>query len=95
MSVFESHQENNASSRRSFLKTSSAAVAGGALAVNFVAPKQAYAAGSDVLRVGIIGCGGRGSGATDNILTAGGDSVKIVAMADAFREGRLGTAKIS
>ncbi len=75
MSVFESHQENNASSRRSFLKTSSAAVAGEALAANFVAPKQAYAAGSDVLRVGIIGCSGRGSGATDNIITASGDSV--------------------
>ncbi|MDR2472776.1 MAG: Gfo/Idh/MocA family oxidoreductase [Tannerella sp.] len=35
------------------------------------------------VRVGIIGCGSRGSGATENLLSAG-DNIKIVAMADIF-----------
>jgi len=37
------------------------------------------------VRVGIIGCGSRGSGATGNLLTAA-DKVKIVAMADIFSD---------
>ncbi len=45
----------------------------------------AHAAGSDTLKVAVIGCGGRGTGAANQALVAD-EGVKIVAMADAFRD---------
>ncbi len=70
-------------SRRSFLKGTTAAAAG--LTLSGLA-RSAHAAGSDVLKIALIGCGGRGQGAAENCLTAN-DNVKIIAVADAF-EGR-------
>jgi myo-inositol 2-dehydrogenase/D-chiro-inositol 1-dehydrogenase len=67
-------------SRRDFLKGSTAAAIGlGALG-------NAHAAGSDTIKVGLIGCGGRGRGAADNICQAAGTTynIKLHAMADAF-----------
>src|SRR6478609_7202101 len=49
--------EPQGSSRRDFLKVSSAVAAGLAFAPN------AHAAGGDTIKVGLIGCGGRGTGA--------------------------------
>ncbi len=49
-----------------------------------------HVAGSDVLRVGLVGCGGRGTGAATQALAAD-TNVKLVAMADAF-EDRLTTS---
>ncbi|HEY2892971.1 MAG TPA: Gfo/Idh/MocA family oxidoreductase, partial [Pirellulales bacterium] len=46
-------------------------------------PRNAHAAGSDLLKVGLIGCGGRGSGAASQALKADGN-VKLWALADAF-----------
>jgi predicted dehydrogenase len=69
-------------SRREFLKASTAAVAGGALAAELTG---AYAGGSDVLRVGLIGCGQRGTGAAAQALKAD-KAVKLFAMADAFED---------
>ena len=63
-------------SRREFLAASAVAVA--------TAPSL-YAAGSDVLKVGLIGCGSRGTGAAVNALSAD-KNVKLVAMADAFED---------
>jgi predicted dehydrogenase len=74
-----------ASDRREFLKTSSAAVVGGSLATTLGVARSAHAAGSDRLRVGLVGCGGRGSGAANEALNTGKD-VQLVAMGDAFRE---------
>jgi predicted dehydrogenase len=71
--------------RRSFLKTSAAATAGGALAANLSIARAAHAAGSDTLRVGLIGCGGRGTGAAAQALTAD-PNVKLTAMGDAFAD---------
>lgn len=45
----------------------------------------AYAAGSDILKVAVVGCGGRGTGAANQALVAD-DGVKIVALADAYRD---------
>jgi predicted dehydrogenase len=73
-----------ASSRRDFLKTSTAVV-GGALAGTLAVSSRVHAAGSDVLRVGLIGCGGRGTGAATQALNAD-QNVKLVAMGDAFRD---------
>jgi myo-inositol 2-dehydrogenase/D-chiro-inositol 1-dehydrogenase len=41
--------------------------------------------GSDEIRVGLIGCGGRGTGAAHNVVDAA-PGVRIVAMADAFKD---------
>src|SRR5437763_13925176 len=65
--------------RRDFLKaaaaTSTVLAAGGAL--------NAHAAGDDQIKVGVVGCGGRGSGAAENVLSSA-QGVKVVAVADVF-----------
>jgi predicted dehydrogenase len=47
--------------------------------------RSAHAAGSDILKAGLIGCGGRGSGAAVNAMNAGTD-VRLTAMADLFED---------
>jgi predicted dehydrogenase len=69
-------------SRRDFLRTSS--LLGAALATG-AAGSGVHAAGSGTIRVGLIGCGGRGTGAAEQAMNAGKD-VKLVAMGDMFRE---------
>jgi len=71
-------------SRRDFMKTSAAAMAS-LSAFSLGLPYRAYAAGFERVRVGVIGCGGRGSGAVMNCLEAD-DGVEIVAIADAFQD---------
>ena len=82
--------------RRSFLKSSSAAVAGAAFA-NLSIERMAHAASSDELKIALVGCGGRGTGAADQALnTHKLGPVKLVAMADAFEDrlkGALGGLK--
>ena len=72
-------------SRRSFLKQSTTAAIGGALAATLPIARGAHAAGSDVLSVGLIGCGGRGTGAAAQALSAD-PNVKLTAMGDAFAD---------
>ena len=67
-------------SRRNFLKVSAATTAGLMATGNF-----AYAGGSDALRVGLVGCGGRGTGAARDAVI-GADNVQVVAMADLFED---------
>ncbi len=69
-------------SRRTFVKQSTVAALAAATAP-LVLPAHAHAAGGDPLRVGLVGCGGRGTGAAEQALTAD-KNVKLVAMADAF-----------
>ncbi|MGQ9574930.1 MAG: Gfo/Idh/MocA family protein [Thermoguttaceae bacterium] len=71
-------------SRRDFLRTS-AAVAGGGLAGGLGLSRSVHAPGSDILKVGLIGCGGRGTGAAKDALTAD-KNAKLTAMGDAFAE---------
>ena len=47
--------------------------------------RAAHAAGSDILKVGLIGCGGRGTGAAVNALSAD-KGARLTAMADVFAE---------
>jgi myo-inositol 2-dehydrogenase/D-chiro-inositol 1-dehydrogenase len=75
------HAESRPSTRRDFLKTT--AVAGTALAANMSLLSSVHAAGSDTIKVGLIGCGGRGSQAAENVLHAA-PNVKVVAIADVF-----------
>jgi len=71
-------------SRRSFIKTSSTAAAGAALLSSSIA-RTAHAAGDDQIKFVVIGCGGRGTGAADQIMNTKGN-VKLVAVADAFAQ---------
>jgi predicted dehydrogenase len=66
--------------RRTFLMHGAAAVAA-TTALDLAS--TAHAAGSDRLKVGLVGCGGRGTGAAEQALTAD-KNVALVAMADAF-----------
>ncbi len=69
-------------SRRQFVKT-----AGGVAAVSALTalqPAAVHAAGSDLIQVALIGCGGRGSGAAMNALATKSGPIKLVAMGDAF-----------
>lgn len=76
------------SNRRDFLKASAAA---GGVAVANGLSAGAFAGGGDTIKVGLIGCGGRGKGAIFDILTAeskingNAPKLEIVAVADAFQ----------
>ena len=70
----------HATTRRNFLKTSATATAATALGALEVG-RFAHAAGSDTLRVGMIGCGGRNAGAAVQALTAD-KGARLVAMCD-------------
>ena len=74
---------NNSNSRRDFLKTS-ALVTGGMLTPSFLVP-GAYAAPANELKLAVIGCGGRGTGAVFQAFETG-HPIKLVAMADAFQD---------
>jgi predicted dehydrogenase len=75
-------------SRREFLKSSAVAAAG--LTAGLSVARGAYAAGSDQIKAALIGCGGRGTGAAVNLLSAP-DNVKLVAVADAFEDRAKGS----
>ncbi|MBN1466355.1 Gfo/Idh/MocA family oxidoreductase, partial [candidate division KSB1 bacterium] len=67
-------------SRRTFAKTAAASLAAMSL------PFRARAAGSDRIRIGLIGCGNRGGGAVANCFEAD-DGVQLLAIADAYAKG--------
>ncbi len=69
--------------RRELLKSS--AVAAGTLVLTGPMGALANAQGNDTMRVGVIGCGGRGSGAAHNCFESS-PGVKIVALADTFED---------
>src|SRR5438128_2107820 len=71
-------------SRRAFLQSTSMA-AGGALLGGLSVERAAHAVGSDEIKIALIGCGGRGSGAASQALSTKGN-VKLIAMADAFKD---------
>ncbi|MEO2019499.1 MAG: Gfo/Idh/MocA family oxidoreductase [Fuerstiella sp.] len=73
------------SSRRQFIGTSLSIAAAGVGTGAMAFPAAVHAAGDDVLKIGLIGCGGRGTGAAQQALQAD-DNVKLVAMADAFED---------
>jgi myo-inositol 2-dehydrogenase/D-chiro-inositol 1-dehydrogenase len=78
--------------RRKFLK-STAALAGGALASKLTTGEVTYAGGSDIIRVGMIGCGGRNTGAAAQALTAD-PGARLVAMCDIFMDRVKGKRRI-
>lgn len=73
-------------SRREFLNQGSRIVAGSVLAGAVMS--RAWAGEDNTIRVALVGCGGRGSGAAGNALASKNGPTKLIAMADLF-ENRL------
>ena len=81
------------SSRRSFLRTTAIASLGAGLSASLPASSLGRNSRLDELRIGLIGCGGRGTGAAAQALSTAGP-VRLVAMADVFADhldGALGS----
>ena len=81
----QNHTNNKGQTRRDFMKTAAVSLAAAGIGAHGV-----FAAGPERFRVGLIGCGGRGTGAAIDCLNADG-AVEIVAMGDLF-EDRLKNA---
>ncbi len=77
-------------SRRDLVKTSGQVAVASALA-GFAIP-HVHAGESNLINVALIGCGGRGTGAAENALLTKSGPIKLVAMADVFKD-RLGDSK--
>ena len=77
------------SSRREFMKRSGRIAATSALAA--VSVPRVHAAEDNTIRVALIGCGGRGTGAAANALSVQNGPVKLVAMADVFEDRLKGS----
>jgi predicted dehydrogenase len=69
--------------RREFFQTAGAALAGAALAGPLALPRPGYTAEANTIRLALVGCGGRGTGAAANALSTAGPT-RLVAMADVF-----------
>ncbi|MFO8027579.1 MAG: twin-arginine translocation signal domain-containing protein, partial [Opitutales bacterium] len=82
-------------SRRNFVKT--AAVTGAAIpAFNILGAQTVNGLNTSKIKVGLIGCGGRGNGALKNFIDAAdllGIKVEVVAVADAFQDKVDGALK--
>lgn len=75
--------------RREFVKNASL-LAGGLIAAPFLSQANYFSGADDTIKIALVGCGGRGTGAaTQALLTK--QNVKLVAMADAFQD-RLDSA---
>lgn len=75
--------QKNKTSRRDFLKTSTV-LTGGAMLSGLPLAQAAHSLVDDTIRIALVGCGGRGTGAAVQALLTK-QNVKLVAMADAFR----------
>ena len=74
-------------SRRDFIKHSSLLVAGGAVAASTLSvARAAHSFGSDTIKIGLVGCGGRGTEAAVQAMNTSGGEVKLVALADVYAD---------
>jgi myo-inositol 2-dehydrogenase/D-chiro-inositol 1-dehydrogenase len=82
----ESNQTPRASAptRRQFIANSTAAMAAAAVASAAI-QSAVYAGSTDTIKVGLVGCGGRGTGAAANALRAD-PNIKLVALGDMFKD---------
>ena len=81
--------EDHLTSRRQFIKHSSSAVLAGAVSTPLIFASQARAVSpGDTIKVGLVGCGGRGSGAAAQALAAD-KNVQLTALGDAFEENLM------
>jgi predicted dehydrogenase len=85
------HDTANTGTRRDFLKTSTGLAMGATLAGTLATPRAVHAGASEGLRIGLVGCGGRGTSAVENALHAHPENV-VVAVGDAFADFAQGCA---
>ncbi len=78
------HLQSPGASRRQFLKSTTAAGVTSLFAFSLGRPATAFAANGDTLKIGLVGCGGRGTGAAGQALAADKNTV-LVAVADPFK----------
>lgn len=84
---------SQALTRRSFLSNTSKTLAGAAALGALPIERFAHAASpGDTLKIALVGCGGRGSGAASQALSTG-ESVKLVAIADVHKDKLEGSLK--
>lgn len=76
--------DNTNNGRRQFLQTS-AAIAGGVMVSPYTMATYPHVNVDNTIKIALVGCGGRGSGAANEALNTG-DDIRLVAMADAFQE---------
>src|SRR5687768_17536662 len=76
--------EQNNNSRRKFVKQTGI-LAGGLFVLPSLAKANYFSGADDVIKVALVGCGGRGTGAALQALLSK-QNVKLVAMADAFQD---------
>ncbi len=91
MSELHKADSSRRPSRRQFLARSTA-LAGTAMAGSLSIARSAHAAGSDGLKIGLIGCGGRGGGAVHSALSVD-PGAKLTAMADPFADRMMNARK--
>ncbi|MDB5249982.1 MAG: oxidoreductase domain protein [Segetibacter sp.] len=84
-------ENRNEQSRRDFVKQTALA-AGGLMAMPIFSKANYFSGSDDVIKVAVVGCGGRGTGAAVQALSTR-QNVQIVAMADAFRDRLDGSYK--
>ena len=77
--------KSSTNTRRDFIKKSTILVAGSTVAGNLQIARAAHAYGDEVIKIGLVGCGGRGTGAAVQAMNTNGD-VHLVAMADVFED---------
>jgi myo-inositol 2-dehydrogenase / D-chiro-inositol 1-dehydrogenase len=77
-------KKSSLQNRRDFVKASTL-LAGSVLAAPLISRANYFSGSNDVIKIALIGCGGRGTGATVQALSTK-QNVQLVAMADAFRD---------
>ena len=86
-----SEPTRSVTSRREFLKTTGRIAAASALAGTAIPP--VHAAEDNTIKLALVGCGGRGTGAVADAFSTTGGPVKLVAMADLFENRLQGSLK--
>jgi myo-inositol 2-dehydrogenase/D-chiro-inositol 1-dehydrogenase len=81
----EMNETTNQHTRRDFLKHSATAVAAGTVAASILRAPAVHAAQDSTIKIALIGCGGRGTGAAAQALSTQGPT-KLIAVADAFED---------
>ncbi|MFN8706911.1 MAG: Gfo/Idh/MocA family protein [Planctomyces sp.] len=76
---------DNSSSRRDFLRNTGLATASSTLLTGAAAPGL-FAGEDNTIQIALVGCGGRGTGATKNALSVNNGPIKLVAMADVYEK---------
>lgn len=89
VSSMEETTNPSPTSRRAFLKQTGTLAAASALAG--VALPHVHAAEDNTIRIALVGCGGRGTGAAANALSVKTHPTKLVAMADVFEDRLKGS----